>query len=267
MQVALVTVGDELLSGDTENTNATWLARQLTGRGATVTRVIVLPDDEELIARYVRRWSEAFDAVVTTGGLGGTHDDVTMEAVAAAFDRELAVDGTAREDVNERMATLREQRPELFERYNLRVDADAQASIPEGARPLLNPDGLSPGCVCENVYVFPGIPDEMHAMFELVADEFGGDAVSETIYVHTPEGAMAQDLSAVRDRFDVAVGSYPSKGGDGFNRVKFVGTDPDAVAAAIAWVRERVDEVDPAEVADRTGGHVGDDEPDGGDGR
>ena len=92
MDVALLTVGDELLAGDTENTNATWLARQLSERGVTVTRVLVVPDDRDVIVDYVRDWAGAFDALVVTGGLGGTHDDVTMDAVAEAFDRELVAE-------------------------------------------------------------------------------------------------------------------------------------------------------------------------------
>ncbi|MEE6208645.1 molybdopterin-binding protein, partial [Salarchaeum sp. III] len=91
MEVALLTVGDELLAGETENTNASWLARQLTERGATATRVLVVPDDHDAIAAYTRKWRERFDAVIVTGGLGGTPDDVTMDAVADAVGRDVVV--------------------------------------------------------------------------------------------------------------------------------------------------------------------------------
>jgi len=83
MEVALITVGDELPAGDTENTNATWLARRLTERGVAVERILVLPDDRGAIARQVREYSDAFDAVLVTGGIGGAPDDVSMEAVSA----------------------------------------------------------------------------------------------------------------------------------------------------------------------------------------
>jgi molybdenum cofactor synthesis domain-containing protein len=240
MQVALLTVGDELLAGDVENTNATWLARGLTARGVSVVRILTLPDDEALVADYVREWSDAFDAVVTTGGLGGTHDDVTMAAVAAAFDRPLVVDETARADVVGTVEAYREANPELFERHpDLEIDLDAQASLPDGARVLANPEGLSPGCVLENVYVLPGIPDEMRAMFDLVAGEFGGDAVSETLYTPVPEGGLTDALSEARDRFDVGIGSYPSR--ERHNRIKVVGRDGDGVRAAVEWLREHVE--------------------------
>ena len=243
MQVALLTVGDELLTGDTENTNATWLARQLTERGVTVARVLTLPDDADLIKSTVREWSAAFDAVVVTGGLGGTHDDVTMDAVAATFDRELVLDPEVEAHVERRVATFRERNPEIADRYpEPRIDPTDWAALPEGARSLIIPDGLSPGCVLENVYVLPGVPQEMKEMFDEVAEEFGGDAVSETLYTPAPESALTDAIEEVRERFDVAVGSYPSRGSH--NRIKVVGTDTPAVDDAIAWLREHVDVAD-----------------------
>src|SRR6056297_83961 len=89
MRVALVTVGDELLAGDTVNTNAAWLGTRLAEQGTTVERVTVVPDRLADIARVVNEYRAEYDAVVVTGGLGPTHDDVTMDAVAAAFGREV----------------------------------------------------------------------------------------------------------------------------------------------------------------------------------
>ena len=243
MDVAILTVGDELLSGDTQNTNATWLARQLTHRGAAVRRILVLPDDETLIAETVAEWSDRFDAVIVTGGLGGTHDDVTMDAVAAAFGRDLVVNAEAKQDVLETVAAFREANPGLVETYELEIDADAQASIPADSRPLLNPAGLSPGCVCENVFVLPGIPEEMRAMFDLVTDEFGGDVVSETLYTPAPEGAVRRQLAELNDQFDVVVGSYPHKGTE-YNRIKVTASDAAVVDEAVAWLDRHVELVE-----------------------
>ena len=240
MEVALLTVGDELLSGDTENTNATWLAAQLTERGVTVTRVLVVPDDRDVIADYVREWAEAFDALVVTGGLGGTHDDVTMDAVADAFDRDLVAEEVVVDDVVRTVAEYRDRNPEVVDRYDLDLDVDAWAATPEGGRPLLNEPGLCPGCVVGNVYVFPGIPEEMRAMFESVADEFAGDAVSETVETDAPEGALPDVIDEARGTFDVVVGSYPAQ--DGPNRLKVTGTDAEEVQAAAAWLAQRVSE-------------------------
>jgi molybdenum cofactor synthesis domain-containing protein len=242
MEVAILTVGDEVLAGDTANTNATWLAKRLTDAGATVARILTVPDDRSVIREAVEEWQEAFDAVIVTGGLGGTHDDVTVDAIADAFDRELVVDPTVREDVIETVATYRDRNPDLVEAHDLDLDVDAWASLPAGSRPLINPEGLCPGCVVENVYVFPGVPAEMRALFDLVAGEFGGDAVSLTLYTPQPEGSMVDEIAGVRDRFDVTVGSYPST--ETRNRLKLTGTDAETVERATAWLRERIDVVE-----------------------
>jgi molybdopterin-biosynthesis enzyme MoeA-like protein len=166
-----------------------------------------------------------------------------MDAVADAVGVSLAVNDEAKADVETTIAAYRERYPDLAERYpDLDLDVDQHASIPAGARPLLNTVGLSPGCVVDDVYVFPGIPEEMKAMFDGVAEEFGGSVVSELLYTDAPEGALTEQLLAVRERFDVAVGSYPSRGEP--NRLKVVGEDGEAVAAAVAWLREHVETVE-----------------------
>jgi len=238
----VLTVGDEVLAGDIANTNARWLANRLTEGGATVVRILTLPDDRDLIAETVAGWSAAFDAVIVTGGLGGTHDDVTVDAIADAFGVDLVVDEAVREDVLETVAAYRERNPETVETHDLEIDVDAWAALPAGGRALINPEGLCPGCVIDNVYAFPGVPDEMQALFELVEAEFGGETVSETLYTPQPEGSMVTDVAAVQDRFDVAVGSYPAT--EGHNRLRVSGTDPDAVGEAVAWLAERVEVVE-----------------------
>jgi len=239
LQVAILTVGDEVLAGDIENTNASWLASQLTDRGATVARILTVPDERETIADVVADWSAAFDAVIVTGGLGGTHDDVTVEALADALGTDVFVHDDVREDVIETIAEYRDRNPEVVEAHDLDLDVDAWAALPTGARPLVNPEGLCPGCVAENVYAFPGIPDEMRALFEQVAGEFGGETVSRTLHTPQPEASLTAPIRGVRERFDVTVGSYPSLRER--NRLKVRGTEDATVDAAVAWLRERVE--------------------------
>jgi molybdopterin-biosynthesis enzyme MoeA-like protein len=205
--------------------------------------VLTVPDDRRAIARSVREWTETFDAVVVTGGLGGTPDDVTKAAVAQALDRDLVVDPDARADVEAKARAFVDEHPDLVDRFSMDVDLDATASVPAGARPLLSDESFGPGFVVENVYVFPGVPEELRAMFEQVAAEFGGDVVSETIYTPAPEGALNDRIAAVRDRFGVAVGSYPGRG-ETPGRLKLTGTDAETVAAAAAWLRAHVETVD-----------------------
>lgn len=236
MQVALLTVGDELLSGDTENTHATWLSRQLADRGVGVKRIAVVPDEINVISTYVQAF-DTFDAVIVTGGIGGTPDDVTMEGVAEAFDRPLEPNDLARTDIEQTIADLAEARPDT----DFDIDIATEASIPSDARPLINDAGLSPGCVIENVYVLPGIPGEMRTMFESIADEFAGDIQTRTFYTNDPESNLIDVLSDARDRFDVSVGCYPDRDA-GHNRLKLSGTDERTLDTAEEWLREHVSE-------------------------
>lgn len=250
MKVAILTVGDELLAGETANSNATWLARQLSERGCSVKRILTVPDDREVIALYVREWTETYDAVVVTGGLGGTPDDVTIDAVAEGLDRDLVVDEAVRSQLEANSKQFAEENPEIVESYDFDVDIDAAAALPEGSRPVFNDVGWGPGCVVENVYCLPGIPEEMKATFELVADEFGGETTATTLYTPAPEGALNRLLERAGERFDVRVGSYPTPL-DEPARVKITGEDPEAVAGAADWLRDRIEVVDPPEETDR----------------
>ena len=244
MHVAIVTVGDELLAGATTNTNASWLAERITERGSTVDRILTIPDDRALIADYAARWNDEFDAVIVTGGIGGTPDDVTVEAVADGLDREFVVFDRIRERLLEKAAEFRDENPDLVDEYDLELDLDAAASLPEGATPIVTDAGWAPGCIVENVYVFAGIPDEMRAMFHAVEGEFRGDAVAETIYTPAPEGSLHEALEGVSETFDVSIGSYP-RGENRPGRIRVRGTDETAVADAIAWLEERVETTEP----------------------
>ena len=233
MDVAVVTVGDELLAGDTTNTNATWLCRRLSNRGVAVRRVTTVPDERPEIARVVNEYRAEYDAVVVTGGLGPTHDDVTMEAVAAAVGRELAPSEEALVWLEEEGGYAREDLTK------------GTAEVPAGARVLHNREGVAPGCVVERIYVLPGVPGEMKAMFETVAEEFAGEPVETTfVHVNEPESALLARFAELENRFDVSVGSYP---GDHV-RVKLSSTDRLAVERAADWLREQtiLHEEDPA---------------------
>ena len=226
MEVALVTVGDELLAGDTVDTNSAWLGGRLRERGVAVERVTTVPDRVEDIAEVVDEYRERYDAVIVTGGLGPTHDDVTMAGVAAAFGVDLV-------ESEEALSWLAENGG-----YSHEELARGTAHIPEEARPLHNDAGVAPGCVVGNVYVLPGVPDEMEAMFARIADEFEGE-VSHVAFVEAaePESGLLDRFEELRERFDVKVGSYPG----GTVRVKIEGAE-DEVARAAAWLREHVTE-------------------------
>ena len=228
MRVALVTVGDEILAGDVVNTNATWLGQQLTATGATVERMITVPDRIADIARVVNESQAEYDAVIVTGGLGPTHDDVTMEAVAAAFGTELEADPDVRAWLLDRGYTDAELAP-------------GTTHIPARSRFLRNPEGVAPGCVIGTVYVLPGVPTEMKAMFDLIRDEFGGRTrYTETVRTAEGEKYLLERIRDVRQRFEVTVGSYPGEN----VRLRIEGTDAEEVTTAADWLRERVEPVE-----------------------
>ncbi|MGB2953450.1 MAG: molybdopterin-binding protein [Gaiellaceae bacterium] len=229
----ILTLGNELVSGDVENSNGSWLARRLELLGFDVQLIAALPDDPDRIARFVREQATEADLVLVTGGLGGTPDDVTRESVAAAF-------GVGQEEA-----------PEIAERLRARFSHDPEyaarwAQLPAGSRPLENPVGGAPGFAIENVYVFPGLPAEMEAMFETVEDELRCDPPigSWRRTYRTTEGRIVAVLQAMGERHPaVQVGSYPSFG-EGGSTVEVVvkSSDPGALREATSWIEAALDE-------------------------
>jgi molybdenum cofactor synthesis domain-containing protein len=232
-RAAILTVGNELVSGDVENTNGSWLARRLASLGVEVGLIAVLPDDIEQVAAFVREQGAGAEVVVVTGGLGGTPDDITREAIAAAF-------GVPQVEQADVAAGLRE-------RFQRDPDYAARwAQLPEGSRALENPLGGAPGFAIGNVYVLPGLPAEMEAMFETLEDELraGGPIGSWRRTYRTTESRIVAVLEAMGERHPgVLVGSYPSFRPEG-SEVEIVvkSADPDALAAATAWIEAALEE-------------------------
>ena len=152
---SILTIGNELVSGDVPNTNASWLAKRLAPLGVAVRMLAALPDEIEQIAEYVRDEAPRVDFLFVTGGLGGTPDDLTREAIAHAFGVEQVEQAEVAADLRARFA----RNPDYAARW---------AQLPAGSRPLRNPLGGAPGFAIENVYVLPGLPAEMEAMFEAI---------------------------------------------------------------------------------------------------
>jgi len=240
-RAAIVTVGNELLSGDVENTNGSWLARRLGELGVEVALIAVVADEIERVATFVREQAAAVDVVVVTGGLGGTPDDVTREAIAAAF----GVPQVDVADVADRLRARFTGDPEYAARW---------ARLPQGSRPLEIPNGGAPGFVLENVYVLPGLPAEMEAMFETIAEDVRGGApiVSWRRTYRTTESRIAGVLVEMAERHpSVLVGSYPSfVGGRGEVEIVVKSGDPEALAAAAAWIEPALDRVVSARASD-----------------
>jgi molybdenum cofactor synthesis domain-containing protein len=224
----VLTVGNEIVSGDVENTNASWLARRLAALGVAVKLAAAVRDDVDEVAAFLRAESPRADHVFVTGGLGGTPDDMTREAVAAAFGL--------------RCTELRPLADDLRRRFGPRGLGDYAARwacLPDGAEPLANPLGGAPGFVVGNVYVLPGLPSEMEAMFDSVAERFRGRPIATWRRSYrTGEGQIVRVLEEATDRHPkVAVGSYPRFYPDGPEvEVVLKSADEAALAEARAWV-------------------------------
>ena len=230
---SILTIGNELVSGDVPNTNASWLAKRLAPLGVETRLIVAVPDEIEPIAELIRREAPRVDFFIATGGLGGTPDDLTREAIAYTF-------GVQQEEVAEVAADLRARftrDPEYAARWAL---------LPRGARPLTNPLGGAPGFVLENVYVLPGLPSEMEAMFDSVAEEFrAGSPIGAWRQTYrTRESVIAPALVEVGERWPgVLVGSYPTFGVDGPSvEVVVKSSDADELAAASGWLARALEE-------------------------
>jgi len=224
---AILTIGNELVAGDVADTNAPWLARRLEGLGVKVVLIASIPDELDRIVELVRREAPRVDRLLVTGGLGGTPDDITREAIAAAFDAPQQVVPELADDLRERFRGA----PEYAARW---------AALPAGSAPLVNPVGGAPGFRIENVWVLPGLPREMEAMFDHYAEEFRAERPIGVWRrrLATGESQIAGVLVEATERWPgVAVGSYPSFLASGPEvEVVLKSTDSGALSEAVAWI-------------------------------
>jgi molybdenum cofactor synthesis domain-containing protein len=230
---AILTIGNELVSGDVPNTNGSWLAKRLALLGVETRLLAAVPDEIETIAELIRREAPRVDFFLVTGGLGGTPDDLTREAVAFTFD------------------VPQEEVPALASDLRARFTVDPEyavrwAALPRGSRPLANPLGGAPGFAIENVYVLPGLPSEMEAMFDSIAEEFRRGSpigVWRRTY-RTRESMIAPALVEAGERWPgVLIGSYPTFGPDGSTvEVVVKSSDPDELREASSWLESALEE-------------------------
>jgi molybdenum cofactor synthesis domain-containing protein len=226
---ALLIIGDEILSGRTQDINLQYVAQGLAQAGIRLKEVRVVADEEDAIVNAVRPLSAAYTYVFTTGGIGPTHDDITAASVAKAFNAPLLRDPRAVERLQ------RQIRPEDLNEARLRM-----ANIPEGAALIDNPVSHAPGFRLGNVHVMAGVPRIMQAMFDGIKPGLKGGAVilSASVIIEAPEGLVATALAAIQAAApDTAIGSYPFSRQGRFGTVIVTrGTDPARVAAIAAEV-------------------------------
>lgn len=207
LKPAVVTVGNELTFGERRNGNQEWLCQELFKRGAPAQIVLSLPDDIEIIAHWIRHLKQTGHyPIIVSGGIGGTHDDLTRQSIAAGLDRSIVK--------HEECFAILSKRYENSERP-FTEQRQRMADLPEGCDLVANPIG-APGFHIEGVYGFPGFPSMVQPMFETISPDVFGDvkaeewlAIEYTLAV--AEGDIAMDVEAFdKAHSDGHVGIYPS---------------------------------------------------------
>jgi molybdenum cofactor synthesis domain-containing protein len=200
---AILIIGDEILSGRTQDTNTHFLAGELTAHGITLKQVRVVADDREAIVNAVHDLSPDHTHVFTSGGIGPTHDDITADCIAAAFGVPIGI----RDDARALLTGFYQARNADVTAARLRM-----ARIPEGATLIDNPVSVAPGFTLKNVHVMAGVPAVFRAMVAGLLPTLAGGTplLSKTLRLMYPESHIAKPLGAIaRANPDISVGSYP----------------------------------------------------------
>ena len=230
----VVIIGNEILSGRTQDTNLAYLAKSLNELGVRLTEGRVIPDIETIIVETINEVRQKFDYVFTTGGIGPTHDDITADCIARAFGVELEMHPEI-----EAVIRRREAPPEVME-ARLRM-----ARVPRGGRLIDNPTGGPQGFQIGNVFVMAGVPMVMQAMVNSLTNERlpGGLPVrSRSVGVYLTEGRVAGPLGEIQSKYShIDLGSYPFYRKDGYGtNLVMRGTDECALDAMMEEVKEMI---------------------------
>ncbi|TQS73707.1 competence/damage-inducible protein A [Rhodobacteraceae bacterium] len=225
---AILIIGDEILSGRTREGNAYYLAGELTRVGIDLAEVRIVADVQDQIVDAIRTLSAKYDTLFTSGGIGPTHDDITADAVGAAF----GVGVDVRADAHALLARHYAARDAEFTPARMRM-----ARIPDGARLIDNPVSVAPGFAIGNVYVMAGVPSVFQAMVASVLPGLvaGAPVHSHSLKVMQPESEVAEPLGALAARYPaLSFGSYPFEVTQGYG-VNLVLRGPQGEELAQAW--------------------------------
>jgi molybdenum cofactor synthesis domain-containing protein len=195
----ILIIGNEILSGKVQDANSPYLCRELRALGVEIKRISVIPDDVDVIAKETATFSSAYDIVITTGGVGPTHDDVTIEGIAKGLGRQVI----SHPDLERVLRTLYGGK---VNRTHLRM-----AQVPEGAELFGQPDLVFPVVALKNIYIFPGVPEVLRQKFEGIKERFrDAPFYLKKVFVTAGESSIAEHLNAVmREYPTLLLGSYP----------------------------------------------------------
>jgi len=224
-------IGNEILSGRTQDANLNHMATVLGEAGVRVREARVIPDVEDVIIDTVNEVRAAFDYVLTTGGIGPTHDDITADCIAKAFGVPLVMSEEIAERIRGRPAPAEVMASRLL-----------MARVPEGATLIDNPTGGPQGFQMGNVYVMAGIPSVMRAMLSTIVFEGGAVVRSRSVAAYLGESQVATGLTAIQDKHPaVDIGSYPFMRADRYGTTLVLrGTDETELDAVLAEVKQLI---------------------------
>ncbi|HEY5665081.1 MAG TPA: molybdopterin-binding protein [Gammaproteobacteria bacterium] len=232
ISASVLIIGNEILSGKTQDANLQFLAGAFARLGITLAEARVVRDEHDVIAAVLNELRERHTYVFTTGGIGPTHDDITAESVALAFGVELTLSEEAARRISRGSRDLNPSRLKM-------------AMIPQGASLIDNPLSHAPGFRMENVFVLAGIPSIARAMFGAIEHELtGGDPIqSQSLDIYRREGDFAASLSEIAARHtEVEIGSYPfSRDGRFGASIVVRGTSAPHIEAALNEIRNSLD--------------------------
>ena len=201
VNAAIIIIGNEILSGRTQDVNITFLSKWLNNIGVRVEEVRVIADNEQAIVNCIKEVRKKFKYIFTTGGIGPTHDDITSRSIAKAFNLPYG---------------YHKEAYKILEKYykpgEFNDGRKKMAKIPDKATLIYNPSSGAPGFIVENVYCLPGVPSILHSMVDGLKNQIigGKKILSKTISLSTVESEIAQPLEDVQNLFtNVEIGSYP----------------------------------------------------------
>ncbi len=234
LTASLLIIGNEILSGRTQDTNTAWIAAKLAERGIKLVEVRIVPDIEHVIISTVHELRQKVGYLFTTGGIGPTHDDITSETMAKAFGVPYELNTEARQILLGYYKTEDQLTPARLK----------MAHIPKGAKLIENPVSGAPGFQIENVYVMAGVPRIMQAMFDGLLPEMatGHPILSNTITCDLPESKIAETLANIQKQYEmIDIGSYPHyRAGEVGLSLVLRGTDNDPLHLATRDVVDMV---------------------------
>jgi len=205
LTAAMLVIGNEILSGRTRDANAWLVAKKLFDCGCKLPEITIVPDIQHAIIASLNRLRHNYDAVITSGGIGPTHDDITMDAIAKAFSVPLA-------EHQDTLATMEKH----YGANNLNPGRRRMSLLPRSAKPIVSQKSIAPGAHIGNVYVLAGVPEIFASQLNAILDDFGDHAFERReIDVELPESSFALELEEIQQQFpEVEIGSYPSRCGN-----------------------------------------------------